>query len=95
MSADCCRTALKNADACGFANQAEAVTARAEEASFCFLKSSYVHFCIIMRWYKQLLRDPKRFGLNHPFQLVSLTPPYEEVVYKELIDALCTSPVSL
>lgn len=71
MSADCCRTALKNADACGFANQAEAVTARAEE----------------------LLRDPKRFGLNHPFQLVSLTPPYEEVVYKELIDALCTSPL--
>ena len=31
MAADCCRTALKNADACGFTGRAAAVTARAEE----------------------------------------------------------------
>jgi 16S rRNA G966 N2-methylase RsmD len=28
-----------------------------------------------------------------PYQLVSITPPYQEVVYQELIDAVCSSPL--
>lgn len=42
---------------------------------------------------EEALRDPARFGLTKPFQLISITPPYEEVVYKELIDAVCESPL--
>ena len=71
MAQNCCDTAIKNADACGFPGQATAVVGRAED----------------------VLKDPLRYGLTRPFQLVTLTPPYEEVVYKELIDAICDSPL--
>merc|ERR1712070_781132 len=39
------------------------------------------------------LAKPGRFGLSVPYDLVTMTPPYEEVVYKELMDALVNSPV--
>ena len=71
MAQDCCDTAIRNADSCGFSGQANAVQGRAED----------------------VLKDPLKYGLNRPFQLVTLTPPYEEVVYKELIDVICDSPL--
>lgn len=40
-----------------------------------------------------VLNDPARFGLDAPFELVTMTPPYEEVVYAELMEALASSPV--
>ncbi|KAL1511444.1 hypothetical protein AB1Y20_006243 [Prymnesium parvum] len=40
-----------------------------------------------------VLRAPERFGLNTPFELVTVTPPYEEVVYSELVEALASSPL--
>ena len=69
MAQDCCDTAIRNANACGFTGQAIAVQGRAEE----------------------VLVNPIKYGLTTPFQLITLTPPYEEVVYKELIDAICNS----
>jgi len=94
MAQECCSTALRNAKACGFEGQATAVPARAEEVSSpspspssSFLSPSSSDYD------SQVLRDPIRFGLMKPFQLISMTPPYEEVVYKELIDAVCNSPV--
>ena len=39
-----------------------------------------------------VLRRPESFGLTEPFTLVTMTPPYEEVVYAELLDALASSP---
>jgi 16S rRNA G966 N2-methylase RsmD len=42
---------------------------------------------------EDVLTRPADFGLTEPYQLVSVTPPYQEVVYKELIDAVCTSPL--
>lgn len=42
---------------------------------------------------EEVLAQPARFGLTQPFQLVSLTPPYQEVSYGDLIDAVCSSPL--
>jgi len=42
---------------------------------------------------EDVLLQPARFGLSEPFQLVSITPPYQEVVYSELIEAVCSSPL--
>jgi len=39
------------------------------------------------------LLDPAKFGQSQPFDLVTCTPPYEEVVYAELIDRIAKSPV--
>ena len=39
-----------------------------------------------------VLREPARHGLSEPVDLVTITPPYEEVVYAELLDALASSP---
>ena len=40
-----------------------------------------------------ILLEPARFGVTQPFDLISITPPYEEVVYAELVDQLVRSPV--
>ena len=42
---------------------------------------------------EEVLTDPAKFGLLNPFGLISITPPYEEVVYGDLVDALCKSPL--
>ena len=41
---------------------------------------------------RDVLREPARHGLSEPVDLVTITPPYEEVVYAELLDALASSP---
>ena len=63
------KTCLSNARNCGFADQASAVCAKAEE----------------------VLSQPNKFGLVHPFDIVSVTPPYEEIIYSDLIDSICNS----
>jgi len=40
-----------------------------------------------------VLADPSRHGLQGPYDLVTVTPPYEEVVYAELMGAICASPL--
>lgn len=42
---------------------------------------------------EEVLKIPSTFSLQHPYQLITLTPPYEEVIYKELIHCLITSPL--
>lgn len=42
---------------------------------------------------EEILKEPLRFGVSEPFNLITITPPYEEVVYSELIDAVCNSPL--
>jgi 16S rRNA (guanine(966)-N(2))-methyltransferase RsmD len=42
---------------------------------------------------EDVLTDPARFNLIEPFGLISITPPYEEVVYSQLLDAVCNSPL--
>lgn len=42
---------------------------------------------------EEALRDPERVGIRGTFDLVSITPPYEEVVYADLIRDVINSPV--
>ena len=42
---------------------------------------------------QDVLLNPLKHGINQTFDLITLTPPYEEVIYQELIHALCNSPV--
>lgn len=41
---------------------------------------------------EEVLADPSRYNLRAPFDLITLTPPYEEILYSALIDALVASP---
>ncbi|CAL1125804.1 unnamed protein product [Cladocopium goreaui] len=41
---------------------------------------------------EQFLATPEKFGAERPFGLVTATPPYEEVSYPALLDALAQSP---
>ena len=38
------------------------------------------------------LADPARYGIDQPFDLIAVTPPYEEVVYAELVEQIAASP---
>jgi len=40
-----------------------------------------------------VLVSPQSFGLERPYELVTMTPPYEEVVYADLMDKLASSPL--
>lgn len=42
---------------------------------------------------EEVLMDPKKYGLMQPYNVISITPPYEEVIYTTLIDAICASPL--
>ena len=37
------------------------------------------------------LADPSRYGVTEPFDLIAITPPYEEVVYADLVTQLAAS----
>ncbi|CAB9500468.1 Conserved hypothetical protein 95 [Seminavis robusta] len=86
LAQDCCDTIQANLDMCGVQDKAQVVQADALE----------------------LLQDPmtalQKAGISTtnvveenplllPYQLVTLCPPYEEVVYGDLIDAVCNSPL--
>ena len=38
------------------------------------------------------LADPQRYGVSQPFDVIAITPPYEEVVYSELVAQIAASP---
>jgi len=41
----------------------------------------------------EVLASPQSFGLQQPYALVTMTPPYEEVVYADLMEVLASSPL--
>jgi 16S rRNA (guanine(966)-N(2))-methyltransferase RsmD len=42
---------------------------------------------------EEVLQNPTKFGLNQPYNLISITPPYLEVSYDELIHSVSHSPL--
>jgi 16S rRNA (guanine(966)-N(2))-methyltransferase RsmD len=40
---------------------------------------------------EDVFQEPSIYGLNDPYQLISITPPYEEVDYNLLINLICNS----
>ena len=63
---------------------------------------TYIYICwpdgVCVRAYacvfRQVLYNPRKFGLDAPYDVVVVTPPYEEVVYGDLVKALAASDVS-
>mmetsp|Transcript_60997 Transcript_60997/g.101405 ORF Transcript_60997/g.101405 Transcript_60997/m.101405 type:complete len:190 (+) Transcript_60997:100-669(+) len=47
--------------------------------------------CVVQAKVEEMLAAPHLFGASGPFELVTVTPPYEEVIYSELVDALASS----
>ena len=41
----------------------------------------------------EVFADPAAFGIDHSFELITITPPYEEVSYQALIKTLGASPL--
>merc|ERR1711871_73574 len=37
-----------------------------------------------------VLTSPEQFGLTQPFNLITITPPYEEVVYADLMEQVAS-----
>ena len=35
--------------------------------------------------------NPEKFGINHPFEIVTVCPPYEEIAYADLLFAIANS----
>lgn len=42
---------------------------------------------------EDVLDDPATHGLMQPYGLVTITPPYEEVIYAQLLKSLCSTPL--
>lgn len=42
---------------------------------------------------EDMLLNPAQYDVLEAYDLISITPPYQEVSYKELIDAVCDSPI--
>lgn len=51
--------------------------------------------CVCLQIFElcQALRYPERYAMGGPFNLVTITPPYEEVVYADLLKDVLESPV--
>jgi len=55
-----------------------------------FLSSQYT---TINGLAEDVLLNPIKYNLSQTYDIISLTPPYEEVIYKDLIYAICNSPL--
>ena len=42
---------------------------------------------------EDVLMNPSKYNLHGSYDIIRITPPYEEVVYKDLINAVCNSPL--
>mmetsp|Transcript_10136 Transcript_10136/g.14326 ORF Transcript_10136/g.14326 Transcript_10136/m.14326 type:complete len:330 (+) Transcript_10136:132-1121(+) len=41
----------------------------------------------------KFLKNPRAFGIDSSFDIITLTPPYEEIIYGDLINLIIKSPV--
>lgn len=85
FSEDCCATIRRNLRHCQFASDDDD-------------NDNNRRATVICADYLQALRNPAAVGFGPdgataPFQLVTLCPPYEEVVYAELLQAVVESPL--
>lgn len=42
---------------------------------------------------EDVLNNPIKYGLKGTYDIISLTPPYEEVIYKDLLHSVCNTPL--
>eukprot|EP00547_Thalassionema_nitzschioides_P010201 CAMPEP_0194224700 /NCGR_PEP_ID=MMETSP0156-20130528/38009_1 /TAXON_ID=33649 /ORGANISM="Thalassionema nitzschioides, Strain L26-B" /LENGTH=249 /DNA_ID=CAMNT_0038956379 /DNA_START=231 /DNA_END=980 /DNA_ORIENTATION=+ len=77
LSSDCCAATKRNIDWCEFGEDSDKTTQVVCADAF------------------QTLRDPASVGIDPtiPFQIMTICPPYEEIIYADLLDAVANSPV--
>lgn len=87
MSMDCCSTAERNIERCGFNGWVEGgigsgIGDEGEPQARVVCADAF-----------RALREPETVGINPDavYDLVTLCPPYEEIVYADLIDAVANS----
>lgn len=83
LAPQCCDTVRRNLQMCGVEDRAEVVRADALE----LLRDP------IAAMQKSGLPVDEEHDLMLPYQIVTLCPPYEEIVYADLIDAVSNSPL--
>jgi 16S rRNA (guanine966-N2)-methyltransferase len=91
LAPGCCDSVHRNLEGCGFD---EAVARGESQDSSGFTKRQNQVVCADAL---QALNNPDNVGIstaqNHKFQVVTLCPPYEEVVYGDLVHAVANSPL--
>jgi len=77
MSQDCCNAVTRNLQWCNFDNVQDGGS---QGAVYCGEAI-------------QALRHPESYGIptSRPYQIVTLCPPYEEIVYADLLEAVANS----
>ena len=70
-------------------------SAATRNMEWCFENDDTKSSQVVCADFLQALRDPASVGIdpNIQFQIVTLCPPYEEVVYADLLEAVANSPV--
>jgi 16S rRNA (guanine966-N2)-methyltransferase len=91
LSEDCCAAAKRNMEWC-FGSTTTTSTTQPSVADEDEMMKTHQIVCAD---YLQALRDPASVGIDPsiPYQIVTLCPPYEEVIYADLLDAVANSPV--
>lgn len=82
----------RGGDHCTFVDYTKAcVTASVENALKCHFREDQVRG--ICAKAEDVLNRPHKFGLTEPYQLITMSPPYQEVVYSDLIEYVCKTPL--
>lgn len=101
LSSECTKTIVNNAVKCGFTVHSSIAsmldpleapeTAISDEENNRRRWESEVR--TVTARAEEVLGSPLTFGLDEPFDFISLTPPYREVSYPQLLSLLCTTPL--
>lgn len=82
----------RGGDHCTFVDLAQdCVTTSVNNAHLCRFTENQVRGVCARA--EDVLRKPLKYGLTEPYQLITMSPPYQEVVYSELIDAVANTPL--
>jgi 16S rRNA (guanine(966)-N(2))-methyltransferase RsmD len=97
LAIECTDTVLQNAVKCGFLAKLSESRNRLNEATFSMQRGRINpqevegQVQVVTAKAEEVLARPNDFGLGEPYHFISLTPPYQEVSYPELISLLCTT----
>lgn len=82
----------RGADHCTFVDfSRDCVSTSVDNALLCRFREDQVNGVCAKA--EDVLRQPDKFGLTQPYQLITMSPPYQEVVYSELIDCISNTPL--
>ena len=95
FSDDCCAAASRNMEWCFGGQTATSSSSNGADSNEIMTATPPKTSQIVCADYLQALRDPASVGIDPlvPFQIVTLCPPYEEVVYADLLEAVANSPL--